>query len=80
MASSSKLKRNLEEEAEALSALQLMESDEKYSTPSRYSSNVSLYPDNLMSFSSMHMAYLRKYPDVDLGQYIQNLRLSTLIR
>lgn len=69
-----------EEAASALRALEAMEADRQYNTPSRYSSNSTLYPDNLIAFSELHMSYLRKFPTLNPEQYIQNLKLITQIR
>lgn len=69
-----------QEESELLAVLMAMEADAKYSTPSRYSSNAILYPDNLITFSAFHMVAIQKYSDIDISHYIQNLKLITLIR
>ncbi len=67
------------EEAQLLVELKEMEDDARYNTPSRYSSNTTLYPDNLITFSALHIATVQKYPDVDLRQYMLNLKLMTRI-
>lgn len=69
-----------DEEAEIQLTLEAMEVSERYNTPSRYSSASTTYPDNLMPFSAVHMAYMKKYPSINPEQYIQNLRLSTRIK
>lgn len=68
------------DEAEITTALEAMEADNIYNTPSRYSPNTALYPNNMISFAAIHLAYIRKYPTIDPYQYLQNLRLTTLVR
>ncbi len=68
------------DEADITTSLEAMEADNIYNTPSRYSPNTALYPDNMISFAAIHVAYLRKYPSIDPRQYLQNLKLTTLIR
>lgn len=65
------------EEAEVLEALQQMEADARYNTENRYHSNTEKYPNNLISFSQTHIAYLKKFPAVSPLQYLQNLKLIT---
>jgi hypothetical protein len=69
----------VEEETVFLDALKQMEADTRYNTPTKYSPDTRQYPTNEISFSSLHLTYLRKYPDVDPEQYLQNLRLITLV-
>lgn len=69
-----------EEEAEILVVLRAMEEDTAYNTPARYSSNTALYPNNSITFSAQHLTYMRRFPDLDPRQYIQNLKLITRIR
>ncbi len=76
---SGNVKRTADEEVEVLAVLKAMESDDVYNTASRYSSNAALYPDNIMTFSAQHIAYLRKFPNIDSHQYVQNLRLITRV-
>lgn len=73
-------KMSAEEEAVVAAILEAMEADARYNTPSRYSSNTALYPDNVVTFSAGHMNNLRKYPNINPDQYIQNLKLITRIR
>jgi hypothetical protein len=73
-------KMNTDEETAVVAVLEAMESDKRYNTPSRYSSNTVLYPNNTISFAAAHLAYIRKFPDVDPHKYILNLKMSTLIR
>lgn len=75
-----KVKMTREEEADIIAALRGMEEDENYNTPSKYSPNKDLYPNNKIPFSLLHIAYLRKYPDINPHQYLQNLRLITLVK
>ena len=79
MKTHAKTKLTVAEEAQLLVELKEMEDDAHYNTPSRYSSNTTLYPDNLITFSALHIANVQKYPDVDLHQYILNLKLMTRI-
>lgn len=65
------------EEAEVLTTLQAMETDKQYNTASRYHNNSEKYPDNLITFSQMHMATLKKFPLINARQYIANLKLIT---
>ncbi len=80
MKSSASVKMSVDEEAEVLATLRAMEADEKYNTPSRYSSNTALYPNNLITFSALHIAYIRKYPETNPQQYLQNLKMITKVR
>lgn len=66
-----------EEGVAALAALQSMVADSRYYTEPSYSSNVMLYPDNLIPFIDKHMCYLRDHPSTEPRHYISNLRLKT---
>lgn len=68
------------EEAEILATLKKMEADIVYNTESKYHNNSEKYPDNEISFSETHMAYLKRYPAINPDQYISNLKLSTKLR
>lgn len=67
-------------EAEVLVSLQQMETDKRYKTASKYHTNAEKYPDNLITFAEIHIAYLKKFPAVNPGQYINNLKLITKLR
>ena len=68
---------NAVEEAAVLLTLQEMEADKSYATISKYHSNTEKYPDNQISFSDTHIAYLKRFPSINPQQYIQNLRIIT---
>lgn len=61
-------------------ALIEMERDSAYNTESGYSPNLTLHPDNVMSFKDKHLAYLKMHKTTDPNQYLSNLRLMTKIR
>ena len=60
--------------------LQFMTRDSAYNTVSSYTSDSSLYPDNLMPFVDKHMYYLNVHPELDTQMYIANVQLKTRIR
>lgn len=60
--------------------LQLMTDDNSYNTPSSYSANRLVYPDNLMPFVDKHMGYLVDHPLLDPDKYLANVRLATRLR
>lgn len=66
-----------EEGIAALAALQAMVADASYCTKPSYSSNIVLYPDNLIPFIDKHMCYLRDHPATKPQHYLSNLRLMT---
>ena len=68
-----------EEGVAALQKLKAMSLSEVYNTPSSYSANTRLYPDNLIPFVDKHMFYLRDHPNLDVTQYVSNLKLMTRI-
>lgn len=57
-----------------------MSQDMAFNTDSGYSANSQLYPDNLMPFVDKHMSYLNTHPNIDVRQYLANLRLMTRLR
>lgn len=61
-------------------ALRLMESDTSLTTVSSYTTNITLYHDNVMPFVQKHMTYLDTHPKVDVEKYLANLRLMIKIR
>ena len=65
------------EEAELRAIFKEMEKSGKYNTVSKYHNDTAKYPDNKITFSDTHIAYLKRYPQLNPQQYIQNLRLST---
>lgn len=60
--------------------LQRMAKDVAFNTDSSYSSNATLYPTNVMSFTDKHMQYLNAHPLLDPQQYLANLRLITRLK
>ncbi|PIZ62670.1 hypothetical protein COY17_02175 [Candidatus Saccharibacteria bacterium CG_4_10_14_0_2_um_filter_52_9] len=60
--------------------LERIETDTLYNTASSYSANTITYSDNLIPFVDKHMNYLNSHPNVNLDQYLANLRLITKIR
>ena len=69
-----------EEGVQTKRSLQAMVLDNTYNTAPTYSSNQTLYPDNLISFVEKHMSFLQTHPTVEPTQYLANLRLMTRIR
>jgi hypothetical protein len=69
-----------EEGKDAKQKLVLMSTDNTYNTVASFTSNSTLYPDNLMSFVDKHMNYLEAHPNLDTGMYLTNLRLKTRVR
>lgn len=61
-------------------ALISMERDKSFNTGSSYSADSNLYPDNQMSFTRKHMAYLKSHPQLDPDHYLANLRLRIKTR
>lgn len=64
-------------EEEIRTALRAMEADESYQTEVTYSANVALYPDNTISFTEKHTAYIKTHPALKPEHYIANLKLKT---
>ena len=64
----------------AREALERLANDLAFNTPSSYSANSTLYPDNTQPFVEKHMAYLVAHPTLDPEHYVSNLRLKTRIR
>jgi hypothetical protein len=61
-------------------ALHTMVKDEAYLTTPSFSTNINLYPNNLIPFVNKHMDYIQNHPSIDPQQYLSNLRLMTRIR
>lgn len=61
-------------------ALSTMVSDSIYMTNATYSANSALYPDNLVTFVEKHMKFLSEHQEVNINQYLSNLRLMSRIR
>jgi hypothetical protein len=64
----------------AIAELTAIDNDSGYCTTARYSADAESYPDHQMPFVDKHMLYLRDHPELDLRQYIANIRLMTKIR
>ncbi len=60
---------------EIIDKLKALQSDPSMVTKSAYSPAATEYPDNRFPFVEIHLAYLRKHPQVDPAQYISNLQL-----
>lgn len=67
-------------EIEVLEMLTEMEGDERYNTQSRYSADAARHPNNQVTFSEKHIEHMRKFPEINPHQYIQNLKLITRIQ
>lgn len=66
--------------AEVRKSLVAMSESATYNTQATYSTDSTLYPDNLIPFVDKHMNYLSKHPATDPVQYLANLRLMTKVR
>ena len=60
--------------------LHAMELDKAYKTEDSYSANLTLHPNNRISFREKHLAYLKNHPQLNPEHYLSNLRLTTKIR
>lgn len=69
------------EEALAIKAVLLrMDADDNYNTPSSYSADSASYENNIIPFVDKHMRYLQAHPNLNMQQYISNLRLMSRIK
>lgn len=68
-----------EEGQEALKALTLMCSDDRYNTISTFSADGETYNDNLIPFVDKHMKYLSEHKNLNPVHYIANLRLMNRV-
>jgi hypothetical protein len=57
-------------------ALHAMEQDKNLYTTSAYAANAELWPDNRISFTDKHLAYLKAHPLLKPEHYLSNLRLK----
>lgn len=57
-----------------------VEADPTMNTVGRYSPTAIDWPDNILPFSEIHMAYLTKNKSVNPAQYLSNLELMIKIR
>lgn len=46
-----------------------------YVTNNSYNPNGDLYEDNSMTFEEKHKSYIRKHPNMNVPQYLQNLKI-----
>lgn len=65
---------------EALARLKTLEDDPTMNTAGRYSPSATDWPDNILPFREVHMAYLRKNKAVNPAHYLSNLELMIKIR
>lgn len=65
---------------EARAKLQSFEDDPTMSTSGRYSPSASEWQDNILPFSEIHLAYLRKNKTVNPLHYLSNLELMIKTR
>ena len=56
------------------------EADPTMKTVGRYSPAATEWPNNIMPFSEIHLAYLSKNKSVNPAQYLSNLELMIKIR
>lgn len=66
------------EEAEA--KLLSLEADPNMKTAGRYSPTATEWPDNILPFSKIHLAYLTKNKLVNPAHYLSNLELMIKIK
>jgi hypothetical protein len=52
-----------------------MEQNKDMVTVSAFRANSELWPDNRISFTDAHLAYIKSHPDLDPKHYLSNLRL-----
>lgn len=60
--------------------LRALESDPEMATEGRYSPLAEEWPDNILPFSEIHLAYLRKNKAVNPAHYLSNLELMIRIK
>lgn len=60
--------------------LKQMAASDQFSTVSTYTSNSTIYPDNLIPFVDKHINYLIGHPSLDANQYLANIKLMTRVR
>ncbi len=62
-------------EEEVRQVLVLMEGDSSLITESAFRANSEVWPDNRISFTENHLAYLKGHPSTNPQHYLSNLRL-----
>jgi hypothetical protein len=65
---------------EAKAKLLALESDPSMNTEGRYSPTANEWPNSILPFSEIHLAYLRKNKTVNPSHYLSNLELMIKIR
>lgn len=65
---------------EARAKLLSLEANPGMKTVGRYSPLATMWPDNVMPFSEIHLAYLTKNKTVNPALYLSNLELMIKIR
>lgn len=65
------------EAEEVKQVLRSMVQSDVYKTTPTYTTNTQAYPDNRIPFVDKHIEYLSRHPNLDIDQYLSNLRLST---
>ncbi len=68
-------KANQMPEEEMREILSAMEKNKAMVTNSAFRANTELWPDNRISFTDAHLAYIKSHPDLDPKHYLSNLRL-----
>lgn len=69
-----------EEGIEVRRKLQEIADSSLYNTPSTYSPDTALYPDNQMPFVDKQMRYLIKYPLLNAQLFVADVKNTTRIR
>ncbi len=64
----------------AIAELRTIAKSADYHTSSSYSANAELYPDHKMPFVDKHMQYLQNHPELNMHQYIANIKLMTKVK
>ncbi len=63
------------ESIDVVQTLRNMMEDEAFNTPSSFSADTTVYPDNQMPFIDKHRNYLNKHPKLNPEHYLSNLKL-----
>lgn len=58
-----------------VAALNDMVSNPNMITKPSFKANAGIWPDNQISFTEAHLAYLKKHPAINPEHYLSNLRL-----
>ena len=65
------------DEVQIRKVLESMETDPTLATESAYRANALLWPNNRISFSDIHLTYLKLHPMLSPKDYLSNLRLRS---